>query len=85
MTSLTQIQQDIATLPPEAQQIIFDLVDVLKSRYQIRASQPENQPNNTYQRFLESGLIGCMEAEENLASTYKQVLAEGWHQKYDHR
>ncbi|MDJ0731401.1 MAG: hypothetical protein QNJ33_15565 [Crocosphaera sp.] len=31
--NLETIQQEIATLPPDAQQIIFDLVEVLKKRY----------------------------------------------------
>jgi hypothetical protein len=29
-----------------------------------------------------SDLIGCVEIEENLSTTYKQVLAEGWAKKY---
>lgn len=84
MTSLPQVQQDIAALPPEAQQIIFDLVDVLKNRYQTQKSTPAQSSINTYQQFLDSGLIGCIEIEENLSTTYKQVLAEGWAKKYDH-
>lgn len=94
MTTLTQVQADIATLPPEAQQIIFDLVAVLKNRYQLpdskktKSSTQEAEtetPTNTYQRFLDSGLIGCVESETDLSTTYKQELAEGWAKKYDHR
>lgn len=91
MSSLTQIQQDIASLPPDAQQVIFDLVEVLKSRYSAPKQISENMPSqhkkdsDTYQEFLDSGLIGCISMEENLSTTYKQVLAEGWAKKYDHR
>ena len=31
--NLDTIQQEIAALPPDAQQIIFDLIEVLKKRY----------------------------------------------------
>ena len=31
--NLNTIQQDIASLPPDAQQIIVELVEVLKKRY----------------------------------------------------
>ncbi len=33
MLKLDTIQTDIAALPADAQQIVFDLVDVLKKRY----------------------------------------------------
>ena len=82
------IQKDTAELLPDEQQIVFDLINLLKQR--SRPSQPTNPPTavhqakSTYQKFVESGLIGCVEVEEDLSTTYKQVLAEGWAKKYDH-
>lgn len=45
-------------------------------------SQSTPSETGTYEKFLQSGLIGCVEIEENLSTTYKQVLAEGWAKKY---
>lgn len=107
MPNLNTVQQDIAELTPEAQQIIFNLIDLLKNqpkpnqqsnpvisnqdksdfipfRTQVH-QQPTPEAKSTYQKFVESGLIGCVEVEEDLSTTYKQVLAEGWAKKYDHR
>ena len=36
MNNLDTIKQDIASLPPDAQQIIFDLVELLKKSYSIK-------------------------------------------------
>jgi hypothetical protein len=104
MPNLNTIQQDIAELTPEAQQIIFNLIDLLKTHLKPNQqsnpvisnqdksdfilahsqSQPQftSQSKSTYQKFVESGLIGCVEVEEDLSTTYKQVLAEGWAKKY---
>ena len=107
MPNLNTVQQDLAELTPEAQQIIFTLIALLKThpkpnqqsnsvipnqdksdfipiRTQVH-QQPNPQAKSTYQKFVESGLIGCVEAEEDLSTNYKQVLAEGWAKKYDHR
>jgi hypothetical protein len=46
---------------------------------------PESNEKGTYEKFVQSGLIGCVEIEENLSTTYKQVLAEGLAKKYDRR
>lgn len=40
---------------------------------------------SVYEQFKASGLIGCVSIEENLSTTYKQVLAKEWGEKYDHR
>ncbi|WP_277875073.1 hypothetical protein [Anabaena sp. FACHB-1237] len=37
--NLNTIQQDIASLPPDAQQIIVELVEVLKKRYLLNQHQ----------------------------------------------
>ncbi|CCQ61420.1 hypothetical protein CWATWH0401_3645 [Crocosphaera watsonii WH 0401] len=34
---------------------------------------------------MESGLIGCCSVEEDLSTTYKQVLSDSLESKYDQR
>lgn len=92
MTPLEQIQQEIQTLPPEALNLVAQFIQLLKQTFST--SQPQtNSPTQTtqaaqktiYEQFEDSGLIGCMAAEENLSTSYKTVLAEEWEHKYDHR
>jgi len=80
------ILEKIVTLNPFQKQEVLDFIDFIRSRTQVQP-QPSAvlQAKSTYQKFVESGLIGCVEVEENLSTTYKQVLAEGWAKKYDHR
>jgi hypothetical protein len=81
-TKLDQIQQDIQRLPEAAQDLLIDFIQILKKRY-VQPVEPA-VPQSTYAKFVESGLIGCVEIEEDLSTTYKQVLAEGLADKYDH-
>lgn len=92
MTSLEQIHQDIQTLPPEALDLLVVYIQLLK-RATLGTTQPQEVPPETadplpegsvYERFQASGLIGCMSSDENLSTTYKQILAEEWKRKYDH-
>ena len=73
MIELNTIQQDIATLPPEAQQIVFDLVGILKKRY----LPPQQETTSDWSDF-----IGCIEAEPDLSVNYKTYLANELNQKY---
>ena len=79
------ILEKIVTLNSFQKQEVLDFIDFIRSRTQVQ-SQPSVAPQekSTYQKFVESGLIGCVEVEEDLSTTYKQVLAEGWAKKYDH-
>ncbi len=73
---LDTIQQDIATLPPEAQQIIFDLVSILKKRHiPPKIDNPnekalEQNPNQDDW----SDFIGCIEAEPDLSRNKSSFL-----------
>ena len=49
------------------------------------ATATDNSRGDVYKRFKASGLIGCVSLEEDLSTTYKQVLAKEWSEKYDHR
>ncbi|PNW30057.1 UNVERIFIED_CONTAM: DUF2281 domain-containing protein [Euhalothece sp. KZN 001] len=85
MLSLEQIQQDIQELPEEAQALLADFIEILKKRYS-NSTQPEIKcEESPYQKFKESGFIGCVSVEENLSTTYKQVLSEELSAKYDYR
>ena len=73
--NLDTIQQDIASLPPDAQQII----EVLKKRYLL------NQQESTENSLQDwSDFIGCIEAETDLSKNYKNYLDRELNQKYDH-
>jgi RNA polymerase-interacting CarD/CdnL/TRCF family regulator len=58
------------------------IIQLLKKRY----PQPENhhQEKSIYEKFDEIGLIGCCAVEENLSTTYKEVLSNTLPNKYDH-
>lgn len=81
MNSLEQVKEDIQALPEEAQALLIDFIEILKKRY---AKPKQVTEKSTYEKFKDSGLIGCVSVEEDLSTTYKQVLAEGWNQKHDH-
>ena len=89
MTTLEQLQQDIQTLSEAERQLLSDFIQLLKRSHTVSAtnsSPPKNiAEKSTYQKFQDSGFIGCVSAEENLSTTYKQVLAEELSKKYDHR
>lgn len=80
MLNLDTIQKDIAELPPDAQQIIFDLVDVLKKRYFSNRQKPSERKVQDWSDF-----IGCMEAEPDLSRNYKAYLSNELDEKYGHR
>lgn len=82
MSSLEQIQRDIQDLPEEAQTLLIDFIEVLKRRY-VKTERASGK--SPYERFKASGFIGCVSVEKNLSTTYKQVLADEWGQKHDHR
>ncbi len=67
--NLETIQQEIATLPPDAQQIIFDLVEVLKKRHY---QDQEKASDNSIEEW--SDFIGFAEAEPDLSRNYKTYL-----------
>ncbi len=77
---LDNIQKEIADLPPDAQQIIFDLVDILKKRY---FPNPQKVPQTTVNDW--SDFIGCMDAESDLSRNYKTYLNNELDEKYSNR
>jgi hypothetical protein len=73
--NLETIQQEISALPPDAQQIIFDLVDLLKKRYIVNQQESPESHTNQAENIQEwSDFIGCMTAEPDLSRNYKTYL-----------
>lgn len=85
MTQLEQIHQDINALPEEAQNLLVDFIQSLKHRYSRSKVENQLHHKSIYDRFEESGLIGCCAVEEDLSISYKEVLASLLESKYDHR
>ncbi|QUS59299.1 hypothetical protein IQE94_09910 [Synechocystis sp. PCC 7339] len=73
--NLDTIQQDLAELSPEAQEIVFDLIESLK----------ENHVANTSVYSTDwSDFIGCIDAEPDLSRKYKTYLNCELEKKHDH-
>ncbi len=80
MLKIDTIQKEIAELPSDAQQIIFDLVDILKKRY---FPNPQKIAETTVNDW--SDFIGCMDAESDLSKNYKTYLSNELDEKYANR
>jgi len=79
MVNLDTIQQEIASLPIDAQKTILELVDVLKKQYSPNPQEIREQTTENWTDF-----IGCIEAEPDLSQNYKSYLTSELNQKYDH-
>ncbi|MFN6526469.1 DUF2281 domain-containing protein [Nostoc sp. ChiSLP03a] len=80
-----EIYRDISTLPEEAQILLLDFIQLLKKRYPQSESENHSQEKSLYDKFDEIGLIGCCSVDENLSTTYKQVLSNTLDNKYERR
>jgi hypothetical protein len=80
MLKIDTIQKEIAELPSDAQQIIFDLVDILKKRY---FPNPQKITETTVNDW--SDFIGCMDAESDLSKNHKTYLSNELDEKYANR
>ena len=82
----TEIRQELLKqIDHLSDQQLNQVLQFVNQVNQTNNSQLTSSEIGTYEKFVQSGLIGCVEIEENLSTTYKQVLAEGWAKKYDHR
>jgi hypothetical protein len=79
MLKLDTIQQEIASLPLDAQKTILELVEVLKKQYSPNPQEIREQTTENWSDF-----IGCIEAEPDLSRNYKTYLTSELNQKYDH-
>ncbi|MEH2096556.1 DUF2281 domain-containing protein [Nostoc sp.] len=79
-----EIYRDIDTLPEEAQILLLDFIQLLKKRYPQTESENHNQEKSLYEKLDEIGLIGSSSVDQNLSTTYKEVLSNTLTTKYDH-
>jgi hypothetical protein len=70
------IQEELATLPPDAQKIIFDLVMILKKCHNLEPKESLSSRIDDWSDF-----IGCAEAEPDLSINYKSYLNQESDQK----
>jgi hypothetical protein len=80
MLKLDTIQKEIAELSPDDQQIIFDLVDVLKKRCFPNPQKFSETIVNDWSDF-----IGCIDAESDLSKNHKTYLGNELNEKYANR
>ncbi len=76
-----EISKDIDILPEEAQLLLLDFIQLLKKRYPQPESENHSQKKSLYEKFDEIGLIGCCSVDENLSTTYKEVLSNALYNK----
>jgi hypothetical protein len=80
-----EIYRDIDTLPEEAKILLLDFIQLLKKRYPQLESENHSQEKSLYDKLDEIGLIGYCSVDDNLSTTYKEVLSNTLDKKYDHR
>ena len=84
--TITEIRQELLNkIEHLSDQQLNQILQFVNQVNQENNFQSMSSETETYEKFLQNGLIGCVEIEENLSTTYKQVLAEGWAKKYDYR
>lgn len=77
------IESEIAELPPNLLAEVLDFVQFVKQRHGLRAGTPKHEAASTatdtgdsalFQALSASGFVGCIETDEQLASTYKKRI-----------
>jgi hypothetical protein len=71
MQQLQQIHQDIDSLPNEAQELLFDFVQILKKRYLVSA---QNLSSTIQKDVLQDPLVGLFAGSPNLAMQAEEIL-----------
>ncbi len=80
MSQLNDIQTEIAALPPHLRAEVLDFVQFVKQRHglptaPVAAVAAQNTGDSAFFRALETaGLVGCINTDEQLSTTYKQQL-----------
>ena len=70
-----QIQENIKKLPEEAQFLLLEYIQELQDKY--RSAQKDDEPS-IYEKFQESGLIGCFKDDAEVLTNYKQILTKSF-------
>ncbi len=80
MTTMSKIESEIAALPPNLRDEVRDFVQFLKQRHGLPpapAAVPAAQDTGDsalFQALEAAGFVGCIDTDEQLATTYKNRL-----------
>jgi hypothetical protein len=80
MSTLTTIENEIASLPLNLRTEVLDFVRFVKQRHGlprasvVEAAVPGAGDSPFFQALTEAGFVGCIETDEQLATTYKGRL-----------
>jgi hypothetical protein len=80
MSMQSNIESEIATLPPSLRAEVLDFVQFVKQRHGLPASTLVNAnaadtgDSSFFQALEAAGLVGCIETDEQLSVSYKNKL-----------
>ena len=80
MTSKIDLQNEVASLPPNLQKEVWDFVQFVKKRHGLPSAKTEAAPTAAtadsplYQSLEEIGFVGCIESDDQLSQTYKSRM-----------
>lgn len=80
MSALSDIQSEIAALPPSLRAEVLDFVQFVKQRHGLPtmpasiASAAETGDSPLFQALDAAGFVGCIDTDEQLSTTYKSRL-----------
>ncbi len=80
MPTLSDLQTEIAALPPSLRAEVLDFVQFVKHKHglpvapaaDVATSETGDSP--FFQALAAAGLVGCIETDEQLSTTYKDRL-----------
>ncbi|MHC5773165.1 CopG family transcriptional regulator [Nostoc sp.] len=61
------------------------VTDVIKSAIELYYQQLQQEQKNALSMLIQTGFIGCGQADPNLSINYKSILRDSLKAKYDHR
>lgn len=80
MTTPSKIESEIAALPPNLRAEVLDFVRFVKQRHGLPTSSaavaaaPDTGDSALFQALEAAGFVGCIETDEQIATTYKNRL-----------
>lgn len=80
MTTQRKIESEIAALPPNLQAEVLDFMKFVRQRHGLPLTPavvdtlPGTDDSALYRAMEEADLIGCIETNEQLSTTYKNRL-----------
>jgi hypothetical protein len=74
MSLADTIYQKSLSLPPEKAREVIDFIDFIKARRPATGADDVSESPSLLAAFEEAGLVGCLDTDEQLATTYKEQL-----------